>query len=558
MQHACSLAGSTTVSCDACVRLAVDLGMFEAAVCDALTGQDGDSLHPVSATLRSVTTQAAHAYLAALDCDLASMRAWAARTEALLAGLDLQATPPQVLLRKPEGFAYYGLYPEMYLDAVAEAISGGRPQHAACVGIRSIGTTLSAFVVAALERRGCTVATWTLRPTGHPFDRRVRIADDLVRLLTVPQPDVAFIADEGPGLSGSSFAAGAEALQQIGIPPDHIVLLPAWLPDGDAFMSRRAAESWRRLRKITVPFERGWIDNGRLASVFDATHLEDISAGRWRKVWRGADAATVQPQHERRKYLVRDAEQGVRCRRLIKFAGLGRFGDALVARAERLDRAPIARPARLTAGFVAHQVIDGVPMNAGAVDREFLATAGGYLVTVARQCATDVPADPESLAPMLETNACELLPGAALPELAVLMREVSNLPAAPAVQLDARMQPHEWLRTRRGYVKVDALEHHDDHFFPGPQDIAWDLASTIVEFELGQDAASFLAGTVAAQLGDPTLDRRLPFYTAAYLAFRAGYCSVGAITLGESDDGVRLASAGARYTSRLRALLERR
>ncbi|MBZ5585043.1 MAG: hypothetical protein LAQ30_23105, partial [Acidobacteriia bacterium] len=37
-----------------------------------------------------------------------------------------------------------------------------------------------------------------------------------------------------------------------------------------------------------------------------------------------------------------------------------------------------------------------------------------------------------------------------------------------AIALDGRMLRHEWLETARGYMKADALDHHDDHFFPGP------------------------------------------------------------------------------------------
>ena len=50
------------------------------------------------------------------------------------------------------------------------------------------------------------------------------------------------------------------------------------------------------------------------------------------------------------------------------------------------------------------------------------------------------------------------------------------------VAIDGRMLPHEWLETRMAIVKADALDHHDDHFFPGCQDIAWDIAGASVEW----------------------------------------------------------------------------
>src|SRR5207302_4552914 len=53
------------------------------------------------------------------------------------------------------------------------------------------------------------------------------------------------------------------------------------------------------------------------------------------------------------------------------------------------------------------------------------------------------------------------------------------------VLVDGRMQPHEWIRSKDGtIIKVDGCTHGDDHFFPGPTDIAWDLAGAIVEWSL--------------------------------------------------------------------------
>jgi hypothetical protein len=70
------------------------------------------------------------------------------------------------------------------------------------------------------------------------------------------------------------------------------------------------------------------------------------------------------------------------------------------------------------------------------------------------------------------------------------------------VELDGRMLPHEWLITEAGYKKTDALDHHDDHFFPGAQDIAWDLAGAAVEFRMSPDA---LVDRYLREQRDPTL-----------------------------------------------------
>jgi hypothetical protein len=67
-------------------------------------------------------------------------------------------------VRTPEGFAWYGLYPEAYVQAAdqwAHRISAGA--RVLVVGIRRIGTTLAAVVSAALRERN--LQTMDLTPT---------------------------------------------------------------------------------------------------------------------------------------------------------------------------------------------------------------------------------------------------------------------------------------------------------------------------------------------------------------------------------------------------------
>jgi hypothetical protein len=57
--------------------------------------------------------------------------------------------------------------------------------------------------------------------------------------------------DEGPGLSGSSFAAVANALN--GIPDEDIVFVPSWNADPDRFVNPEAAKRWNRHKKYVAP-----------------------------------------------------------------------------------------------------------------------------------------------------------------------------------------------------------------------------------------------------------------------------------------------------------------
>src|SRR5207237_6607621 len=92
----------------------------------------------------------------------------------------------------------------------------------------------------------------------------------------------------------------------------------------------------------------------------------------------------------------------------------------------------------------------------------------------------------------------------------------------PGVALDGRMQPHEWLATGADLLKLDGLDHHCDHFYPGRQDMAWDLAGAILEFGLGAQASQRLLARYRVFSGDGGAKDCLPFYRAAYLAFRLG------------------------------------
>jgi hypothetical protein len=247
----------------------------------------------------------------------------------------------------------------------------------------------------------------------------------------------------------------------------------------------------------------------------------DLSAGRWREIRR--EWPPVQPQHERRKHLCGG--------RLHKFAGYGRYGRAKLERAERL--AGFIPPVLgLENGFLVSEWVEGRSVRP---TREFVEHAARYLAHVAREFATGEAADAGSLAALIERNT-----GHAWHEAQ---------PESGAVALDARMMPHEWLETDRGFVKTDALDHFDDHFYPGPQDIAWDVAAFGVEFGCG----ARIADCYARASGDRTIEARLPFYRAAYLAFRLGYCEMAARALGGSADGARFGAARTRYDSLIRS-----
>ena len=112
-----------------------------------------------------------------------------------------------------------------------------------------------------------------------------------------------------------------------------------------------------------------------------------------------------------------------------------------------------------------------------------------------------------------------------------------------SVVVDARMQPHKWVRERDGTIlKVDTARHGDDHFLPGPTDIAWDLAGAIVEWAMSREAAHYFIERFCRISGRTSAIAIAPF-TVAYCAFRLAYSQMALATTHTRDEIVRLKRA---------------
>jgi hypothetical protein len=530
---------------DQVVELLLDLGTLETGLIDALFEQ-ADGLHPLASTLRDASIAAGHLLWQSWHDRGQETTEAVARLTSALGRVEAYELPSSIQTSVAEGYAYYGVFPEMYLEAAKEYASRLQPGSAVCLGLRSIGTSLSAVIAAALEEQGWLVSSWTLRPRGHPFSRRPVLTSELAETLRAKRHAQFLIVDEGPGISGSSFSGTAEALESLGVSDDRIVLLPSWSTDGSQLRSASARERWPRHRRITAEFEKVWINSGRLGQAFPG-HLTDISAGGWRSILYPAEECypAVQPQHERRKYLLRrhDTNEDPL---LLKFAGLGKRTLQRLGRAERLAEAGFTtHPIELRHGFVSLPFQAGVPCAAGEVPVTLLERIAQYLAYLSLEERAQDSTSDTTLHDMVRTNLAEGLGEEAIPTFEHLL---SGSWMERPVRLDARMQPQEWLCTENGYIKTDAFDHHDDHFLPGCQDVAWDVAGAAVEMELDADARRFLVQYYQRLSRDWRIAQRLPYYTTAYLAFRLGYAVLAGEVLGESSsDGARFLRQAARY-----------
>ena len=526
----------------AATGLFIEAAELESAVADAVFPAV-DDISQATDALAAVTAGAARAVVAGWrGADpggaMLDFRAALSRAEAV-------TLPPAAERRISEGYAYYALHPEAYALAAQRFARGVRPAAAAAVGLRTIGSGLAAVVVAALQAEGVPARAFSVRPRGHPFDRVVSISEHLAGALRAQPPGTQFlVVDEGPGISGTSFASAAAALEALGIAADRIHLFPSWTPAGSSLQSARARVAWERYRK--------WHADARDAGVGvprpgEGAGSEDWSGGAWRRHLFSSEARwpAAMPSHERVK-VYRPAD-----RLLVRYAGLGRYGEARRARAEALAAAGFGPPpGGLTEGYLSLPFEAGEPCTASDICAALLQRIAAHTAFLSRAFGSCRSPSLDDLQHMVETNAREADPSIPVPPLAAWGAALGD---APAAAIDARMQPHEWIRTARGFTKTDALDHSADHFFPGAQDPAWDLAAAEAEFSLDPRAAAALVDQYARLAGDRGVGMRLPFYRLAYAAFALGYADFAAQSLRGSPEAARFEARRGVFLARLRA-----
>jgi hypothetical protein len=462
-----------------------------------------------------------------LSCSLIHSHLANGDTQPLLAKIQALELPDTVSLSPPEGFAYYALHPSDFASLELQRCD----QSALVIGIRSIGTVLSSIVATGIRSRGHHAARFTVRPTGHPFSRITEFSQSQIQLIR----DHAFrachffVVDEGPGLSGTSFLSVGEALTCLGIAADRITFLGTRAPDPERLCAQDAELRWNRFGHQTV--------NARFYAGLNAG--TSFGGGAWRTALLPSenDWPPCWPQMERVKFLSPDGKQ------LLKFDGFGRFGSAVRERNNCLFRAGFAPCAEdVGNGLSAIQFIPGRPLTNAEVSAALLERIARYCSFRASEIkATQHPQN--SLEEMVRHNLDEFeLPFAINPEL---------LHTSTPVICDGHTQPEEWILTPEGSIyKMDGGTHGDDHFMPGPVDIAWDLAGAIVEWDLDRDSQDFLVSNFRRLSGDDPR-QRLSAFVVAYSVFRLAYSKMAcAATRGSSEES-RWKRAQDHYLKRL-------
>jgi len=454
-------------------------------------------------------------------------------------GASLQAelrqivVPDEVRMSVAEGFAYYALHPYKFKRAVEELPVSGR---AKVVGLRSIGTTLSAVVVAALRIRGVEAQRITVRPEGHPYERQLKLrGEEREWLRDAGNETTVIIVDEGPGISGSSFLAVAEAVEASGVSRENIVLIGSREPDVQNLRAPNAADRWPRFKFISAD----------TAPILPEDAKEEIGGGLWRRVM--LEDFENQPaswtQLEAAKYLGENRKQ------FFKFHGYGHYGEAISERAHKLASGGFGPAfAGIVRGFGKYECVPGRVLTPGDRSPATLDRLAEYCAFRKKEFGAE-ECDGE-LVEMANWNwECEF-GERIIPEI--------SLKVEHPVVVDGRMQPHEWRETVDGrLLKLDGTNHGDDHFFPGPCDISWDLASTIVEWQLDEHQARQFLAKYRELSGDDSWER-LPDYLLGYAVFRMAWSKMAAQASAGEFDETLLRRDYERYRSKAIELAERR
>jgi hypothetical protein len=483
-----------------------------------------DLASPAAATIAGVVD-----HLAAVACGYLEF------DQSRLECLDQISFPAEIRCSNPEGFSYYGLNPLDFADLARRMVPELRST-IAVIGIRSVGSTLGAVVSATFRGLGMRAERITVRPEGEPYHRKTRFnpeQENWVRAVIEKEGDFV-VVDEGPGFSGSTFLSVARALEDLRVPSSRIVLMGS-RPFATRSRDETAVADWNRFRRQTI----------RYAAHTPAGSAQHLSDGGWR------DLVYADPtkwpacwvEQERIKILSADRQ------RLFKFEGFGRFGHLVRQQAKLLAEEKFSpRTLGHEQGYLALEFVGGRPLTTRDLSRDLLARMAAY-------CAFRVRSFPAS------SGDVSLLRSMAQVNLEVEFgnghRDLDfEIPVEYPVYPDCRMLPHEWVLASDGRVlKTDAVGHGDGHQLPGPTDIAWDLAGTIIEWKLTPSETELFLEEYLRCSGDDPAPRLSP-YLLLYSVLRTAQCRMAAASLAQQRDGRYLYQQYLAYSQKSRALLD--
>lgn len=470
----------------------------------------------------------------------------------------------------PEGFAYYGVFPEQYCKAAIAWTLDHRadhPPYVLVVGVRSIGTSLAAVVAATLELAGFPVRSFTVRPVGSPFARELMLAS-----AAVAGNGQALVVDEGPGLSGSSMAAVAQALWRAGIQPKQVSFFPSHGDGPGPKASPEVCNVWQDTRIYVFTPDAPIFRGTNLVETL-AKGLTNMGAGEvtqvavpgspdWPQPSSPPDVAHPCRPFARPKFYM-NTDRG---ELLLTFYGLASVeGRTLAARAVDVLRQRYVNefgppPLGCVDGFVAVPWVHGTcvkPNTAtgafdGTLARYLASTCGPILGRSARAASVD------RLKNIVSVNAEREL-GLDCSGWSAAAGSLQDLPEPYwAASTDGELGPAYWLRSDSGHwCKLGSPVRGHDPTAPGVQSILWDVAGAIADWPLSRQDAALLVRTLEQQLGVCAPPWAIDVYLSAFLAYRVGWHHVCGEQAPCSDEYATHQAAAAACRSQLQQTLAR-
>jgi hypothetical protein len=556
--QACVRSIAPTPTVDEARMLVIFAGQIEQAAHDRLA--ENYSAQPVIQFFEQQTDVAADIFYALLCGREDEVGKYLAALSRLSQHTNINAyTDSSVRVKIPEGFAFYTLFPEQYCASAKTWAEQHRMEHGdvLVVGIRSIGTTLSALVTSVLKSSGRAAKRITVRPTGHPFSRQTLLPPDVLQ-----SAEYALIVDEGPGISGSSMASVGHALEQAGLPPKRMTILPGHAGQPGSAASDAVRAWWAEVSRIVTPLEAvRWAGRSLIEDLAAKTAeltgypVQQVVAwggGLWRQsVYRDeTDWPQVCQAFERSKYLCITEKGSV----VWKFAGFPLVPtdkDAVAGLSEDTyqklqllaERGFTPAPLGVQQGFVALPFVEGAPLRQDDATAELFAHIGRYIAAAAGQ-PMDMAEAGEAhrrVCEMVYWNIWEVLGEEMAERLKPVLEAIS--PQVGPTYGDGHLAPHEWRRSRGGgLLKLDAGGHCFDHTVLGKQSVLWDVAGALCEWDADQTTETALVDAFREASASVVDQTALGFYQLSYTAFKAGQYRLCA-SMSEGTEEARLTAA---------------
>ncbi|MGV3771594.1 MAG: hypothetical protein ACO1QB_01745 [Verrucomicrobiales bacterium] len=552
-------------------KMMIHAGQLEQAIWDALTTAEESSNDLANLSLLITNASANLFLLNEKGKELAPARGALVEAWRLaLASPEMEANKNRVVrVKVPEGFEYYALFPEQYVAAAAEWLKQLRPaqdEKILIIGLRSIGTTLSALVQACLTQLGYAAERITVRPEGDPYSRKTVLPPAALEGISQ-----VIVVDEGPGASGSSMASVVEVLLARGIPHKAITLFPGHGGMPGAAATEAIRQIWNETRIIATPLERiTWRTHEGKEATLPAMLLERVNRdaigekpyqkvkalgpGEWRalKYEDEQNWPAIAGTFERLKYCC-DGKTNLHV--LWKFAGFGSFLDDQLSTFEHGLANHVEESSFMQIPIIDHYMgfagMRWVDLHYFQINKE---TSPPLIKVLANYLAKSKgpPMDHSQAAAALEIlsemafwNMKKTVGDEAADQLKLL---ASNLkPAMLETYTDGRMAPHEWSYNNDYYlIKHDWFGHQYDHTRVGRQSLLWDIAGTVVEWRLDEEGARKLKYELLSH-GLQFTQNELRFYKIAYALFKYGLFEFSAAPAGNQAEQERTATAKEYY-----------